>query len=248
MNPNESVGVAGRSAAGEAPLIELDDIRKRFRVGSVELEVLRGVSLAIAAGELVSIMGASGSGKSTLMNILGLLDRPSGGCYRFAGRDVSTLSEPEAAAIRNRRIGFVFQQFNLLPRLDARDNIGMPLLYRGLSRRQAAARAEPLLEAVGMAERGHHRPDELSGGQQQRVAIARALVGEPALILADEPTGALDRQVGEEIMELFVRLNREQGVCVVVITHDPEVAARCTRRVVMRDGVLVEEGEAGRWG
>ena len=232
----------------DAPLIELHDIRKRFRVGSVELEVLRGVSLSIQGGELVSIMGSSGSGKSTLMNLLGLLDRPSSGDYRFEGRDTSALAEPEAAAIRNRKIGFVFQQFNLLPRLDARDNIGMPLLYRGLSRREAAQRAEPLLAAVGMAERGHHRPNELSGGQQQRVAIARALVGEPSLILADEPTGALDSEVGNEIMELFLRLNREQGIAVVIITHDAEVAARCTRRLVMRDGCLVGHEEAQRWG
>ena len=209
--------------------------------------MLRGVSLSIQSGELVSIMGSSGSGKSTLMNLLGLLDRPSSGDYRFAGRDTSSLAEPEAAAIRNRKIGFVFQQFNLLPRLDARDNIGMPLLYRGLSRREAAQRAEPLLEAVGMAERGHHRPNELSGGQQQRVAIARALVGEPSLILADEPTGALDSEVGGEIMELFLRLNREQGIAVVIITHDAEVAARCPRQLVMRDGRLVGHEEVERW-
>jgi putative ABC transport system ATP-binding protein len=231
----------------DTPLIELQDIRKRFQVGSVELEILRGVSLRVQAGELVSIMGSSGSGKSTLMNIIGLLDQPSEGSYRFEGRDTASLKEQEAAAIRNRKIGFVFQSFNLLPRIDARDNVGMPLLYRGLSRREAAKRAEPLLEAVGMAERGHHKPNELSGGQQQRVAIARALVGQPAMILADEPTGALDTQVGNEIMDLFLRLNREQGIGVVVITHDPKVAARCQRQVVMRDGILADRSEAGQW-
>ena len=177
------------------------------------------------------------------MHVMGCLQRPTRGEVLLDGVNIAELSEDQLAEVRANMIGFVFQQFNLLPRIDARDNIGLPLLYRGLSRREAARRAEPLLEAVGMAERGHHRPAELSGGQQQRVAIARALIGEPSLILADEPTGALDSQVGNEIMELFLRLNREQGIGVVVITHDRQVAARCTRRLEMRDGRLAEEGQ-----
>ncbi|EGV19959.1 ABC transporter ATP-binding protein [Thiocapsa marina] len=221
-------------------LLELEGIRKEFQIGPARLEILKGISFEVAAGELLAVMGTSGSGKSTLMNILGLLDRPSAGRYRIAGEDIGQLDEPSLARLRNERIGFVFQQFNLLPRLNARDNVALPLQYRGLPRREALARARAMLDAVGMGDRDHHRPNELSGGQQQRVAVARALVGEPSLILADEPTGALDSRVGQEIMEMFLRLHREQGTTVIIITHDPGIAAQCARLLRMRDGLLVE--------
>jgi putative ABC transport system ATP-binding protein len=226
------------------PLLELEGIRKHFQIGPTRLEILKGIGFEVAAGELLAVMGTSGSGKSTLMNILGLLDRQSAGAYRIAGEDIGKLDEPSLARLRNERIGFVFQQFNLLPRLNARDNVALPLQYRGLPRREALARARAMLDAVGMSERDHHRPNELSGGQQQRVAVARALVGEPDLILADEPTGALDSQVGQEIMDMFLRLHREQGTTVIIITHDPGIAAQCARRLRMRDGLLVEDEAA----
>ncbi|NEX15900.1 MAG: macrolide ABC transporter ATP-binding protein [Halochromatium sp.] len=221
-------------------LLELEGIRKEFQIGPARLEILKGISFEVAAGELLAVMGTSGSGKSTLMNILGLLDRPSAGRYRIAGEDIGQLDEPSLARLRNERIGFVFQQFNLLPRLNARDNVALPLQYRGLPRREALARARAMLDAVGMGDRDHHRPNELSGGQQQRVAVARALVGEPSLILADEPTGALDSRVGQEIMDIFLRLHHEQGTTVLIITHDSGIAAQCARLLRMRDGLLVE--------
>ncbi len=225
-------------------LICLSEIRKHFQVGAVQLEVLKGVSLTIEQGELLAIMGSSGSGKSTMMNIIGLLDKPSSGDVYFDGRSIETLTENELATIRNRKIGFVFQQFNLLSKLNSRDNVALPLLYRGLSQREAAHRAAPFLEAMGMADRSNHLPSELSGGQQQRVAIARALVNEPTIILADEPTGALDSKVGGEIMDLFIRLNAEQGITVIIITHDPRIADRCMRQVLMKDGLLTtREGD-----
>lgn len=226
------------------PLLELDGIHKHFQIGPTRLEVLKGIGFQVSAGELLAVMGTSGSGKSTLMNIIGLLDRQSAGRYRIAGQDVGKLDEPSLARLRNERIGFVFQQFNLLPRMNARDNVALPLQYRGVPRREALARARRMLAAVGMGERDHHRPNELSGGQQQRVAVARALVAEPALILADEPTGALDSQVGQEIMDMFLHLHREQGTTVMIITHDPSIAAQCPRLLRMRDGVLVEDGES----
>lgn len=227
-------------------LLELRDIRKTYHTGTVALEVLKGISFDVQRGEMVSIMGASGSGKSTLMNIMGLLDRPSSGSYRFDGRAVDRLGTNDLARIRNLSIGFVFQSYHLLRKVTALENVALPLFYRGASRAEMAARAMAALEKVDMATRAEHRPSELSGGQAQRVAIARAIVGRPGLLLADEPTGALDTRVGDEILTLFHQLNREQGLTVVIITHDPAVAAVCSRRLVMRDGLLVaDEGEFG---
>ncbi len=220
-------------------MLRLRDIRKTYRIGPTEVAVLNGVDLEISQGELVSIMGPSGCGKSTLMNIIGLLDRPSSGTYRLDGAEVTYTNDDALSEIRNRRIGFVFQQYFLLAKLTALENVQLPMVYRGDSSPAVRERAMELLRRVGMHERAHHRPAELSGGQQQRVAIARALIGRPAIILADEPTGALDTQVGGEIMELFKTLNREEGITVVIITHDPGIARQCTRVAVMKDGVIV---------
>ena len=222
-------------------MLELADIRKAFRLGPVEVEVLKGIDLRVEAGDLLSIMGPSGSGKSTLMNILGLLGRPTSGSYRIDGRDVSTMNDRELSAFRNRHIGFVFQSFNLLGHLTALENVALPLVYRGTGRREARRRAEDILGKVGMSDRLDHKPDQLSGGQKQRVAIARALVGTPSAVLADEPTGALDSDTAEEVMQLLIRLNREEGVAVVIITHDPAVSLQCRRRALIRDGELLED-------
>ena len=225
-------------------MLELVDVRKRYAVGPVTVDVLKGIDLDVQPGDMLSIMGPSGCGKSTLMNIIGLLDRPSDGSYRLQGREVSALTDDELSALRNARIGFVFQAFHLLPRLSALGNVGLPLVYRGLDNAEIARRARAALDRVGLGERADHRPSELSGGQQQRVAIARALVGEPAIVLADEPTGALDPAIGEEIMRLFLRLNEEERITVVMITHDPAVARQCRRRFRMRDGILAEDAPA----
>ena len=226
-------------------MLRLKDIRKTYVVGPAPVEVLRSVDLEVSQGDFVSIMGASGSGKSTLMHIIGLLDSPTSGSYSLDGREVSGMSDERRAAIRNARIGFVFQSFHLLPRLTALDNVRLPLTYRGTGGAETGRRARFALDRVGMGDRAGHRPDELSGGQQQRVAIARALVGEPAIVLADEPTGALDPDTGNDIMDLFVELNREEGTTLVVITHDREVARRCARRTRIENGALREEA-AGR--
>ena len=222
----------------------LKDIRKTYVVGPAAVEVLRGIDLEVKRGDLVSIMGASGSGKSTLMNIIGLLDTPSSGSYTLDGREVAAMTDSRRSAIRNASIGFVFQSFHLLPRLTALENVRLPLLYRGTGSAEGVRRARQALERVGMGERAGHKPNELSGGQQQRVAIARALVGEPAIVLADEPTGALDPATGNDIMDLFAELNGEEGTTLIVITHDPEVARRCARRTRIGDGVLLEEAPA----
>ena len=225
------------------PLIQARDLVKTYHMGDQVVQALRGVSVDIAAGDLVAIMGASGSGKSTLMNILGCLDKPSSGQYRLAGEPVEGMRGDQLAAIRNRHIGFVFQQFNLLPRTSALENVELPMVYAGVGAAQRRERAAAALAQVGLGERMGHTPAELSGGQQQRVAIARALVNRPQLILADEPTGALDSQTSEEIMRLLTDLNR-QGLTVVLVTHEADIAAWARRRILFRDGLIVQDQEA----
>jgi len=222
-------------------MIEIKDVTKVYRMGEVDVHALRGVSLRVEKGEFLSIMGASGSGKSTLMNVLGCLDSPTSGSYLLNGRDVSQLSDRQLARIRGRELGFVFQQFNLLPRTTALRQVELPLVYAGVVPGERRRRAREALETVGLSERVGHRPDELSGGQQQRVAIARALVNQPSIILADEPTGNLDSKSGEEILRIFQQLNA-QGITVVFVTHDPEIAAVSRRIVRLRDG-LIEKDE-----
>lgn len=222
-------------------MLKLDDIRKTYKVGPTEIDILKGVALEVAPGELLSIMGASGCGKSTLMNIIGLLDKPTSGTYLIEGRAVSYEDDDALSAIRNRKIGFVFQQYHLLPRLTALENVGIPLIYRGENEDEIKRSSLEFLRRVGMHERAHHRPSELSGGQQQRVAIARALAGKPSLILADEPTGALDTHVGQEIMDLFRQLNNDENITIVLITHDPNIAKQCRRFVSMKDGLILNQ-------
>jgi len=225
---------------GPVPVIEIRDLTKTYLMGQTEVHALRGVSLTICEGEYVAIVGASGSGKSTLMNMIGLLDRPTGGSYRIRGEEVSRLGRNRMADLRNREIGFVFQSFNLLARTSARRQVQLPLFYAGVSERQSARRAVEALQRVGLGDRVDHRPDELSGGQQQRVAIARALVNNPSLLLADEPTGALDSRTGEELLALFDELH-SQGMTLVVVTHDDHVAHRAERIVTLRDGVILSD-------
>ena len=221
-------------------LIEARALVKSYRMGDQVVQALNDVSLDIDEGEFVAIMGASGSGKSTLMNILGCLDRPTAGTLRLAGEEVEGLSGDALAAIRNRRIGFVFQQFNLLPRTSALDNVELPMVYAGVKPAERRSRALQALQRVGLAQRAQHTPAELSGGQQQRVAIARALVNQPNLILADEPTGALDTQTSEDIMQLLAQLNA-QGMTIVMVTHETDIAQWARRRIVFRDGRIVED-------
>src|SRR5579864_8394882 len=237
---------ASRGSWGFAPtmttsnVIEIFGLHKVFHLGEIEVRALRGVSLTIERGEMVAIMGASGSGKSTLMNILGCLDRPTSGHYTLEGVDVASLSEEELAAIRSRRIGFIFQNFNLLSRTTALENVELPLFYSAWTR-EGEQRAADLLEMVGLHGREQNNPNQLSGGQQQRVAIARALVNDPAILLADEPTGNLDSTNSAEIMGVLTELNRQQGITVIVVTHDSEVAAYADRVVTFRDGVIISD-------
>jgi putative ABC transport system ATP-binding protein len=221
-------------------MIQLQNISKSYHLGETTQHVLKSVNLEIASGEMVAIMGASGSGKSTLMNIIGLLDQPDSGYYYLNGPDVSSLDEDERAQNRNRSIGFVFQSFFLLPRMNALQNVSLPLQYRDMPEPEIHARAQTVLEKVGMGHLAQNRPNQLSGGQQQRVAIARALVGHPALILADEPTGALDTQTGQEIMDLFMQLNRKESTTIVIVTHDPRVSEQCQRTIHIKDGHIVD--------
>jgi len=220
------------------PLIRVVDLRRSYALGDVTVHALRGVTIDIEAGSMLAIVGASGSGKSTLMNILGLLDRPTGGHYLLEGHDVSGMDRDRRAELRNRKIGFVFQNFSLLPRTTALENIELPLLYNGKGERASERhqKALGLLKAVGLADRAHHTPNQLSGGQQQRVAIARALVNDPELILADEPTGNLDSRTSVEIMDILQRLNRERRITVLLITHEPDIAGYATRVISVRDG------------
>jgi len=227
----------------DQPLIKIEEITKVYQMGNMKVHALRGVSLEIGEGEFVAIMGPSGSGKSTLMNIVGCLDQPTDGRYWLDGTDVGKLNDNSLADIRNSKIGFVFQTFNLLARTTAFQNVTLPLIYGGLGSRQRRERARAALEAVGLGDRMDHRPNELSGGQQQRVAIARALVSEPAIILADEPTGNLDTRSGEEIMRILYDLNKDRGITVVFVTHDPEIAEQTRRIIRIRDG-LIESDES----
>lgn len=227
-------------------IIEMRDIRKSFYIDEPnELEILHGINLDVYKGEFVSIVGASGSGKSTLMNIIGVLDRSTSGHYMLDGLNIDDADDGELSAIRNRKIGFVFQNFNLIPRTSALKNVELPMMYAGMPKRARNARARELLELVEMSERAKHLPNELSGGQKQRVSIARAMANDPAIILADEPTGALDSKTGRLVMDIFHRLNKEQGKTIVLITHNNELAAETDRIFTMRDGIL-SEGEAVR--
>jgi putative ABC transport system ATP-binding protein len=224
-------------------VIEAKKITKTYQMGEVEVHALRGVSLRVKRSEVLSIMGPSGSGKTTLMNILGALDRPSRGSYLLDGEDVSGLHDDQLAAIRNRKVGFVFQTFNLLGRQTALSNVALPMRYAGVTRGRRK-RAQEALEAVGLGDRIRHRPAELSGGEQQRVAIARALVNDPAFILADEPTGNLDTKSGDEVMDILLNLNKEHGTTLLFVTHDPEVAERTQRIVRLRDGLIENDNRA----
>ncbi|CZJ18899.1 Macrolide export ATP-binding/permease protein MacB [Legionella pneumophila] len=224
----------------DRPLIQLSDLVKTYHLEGISTTVLKAVSLTVNEGDLLAIVGASGSGKSTLMNIIGLLDKPDAGTYILNNRNVASLSDDEAADLRNQNIGFVFQQFNLLPRFTAMQNVALPLTYRGVNPTLIKEKVEQALDKVGMRQYIRHRPTQLSGGQQQRVAIARALVTDPQVILADEPTGALDSRTGSEVMNLFLALHQE-GRTIIMVTHDEHVAAQCKRRITLADGAIIAE-------
>lgn len=225
-------------------MIELNSVIKRYYIGEPkELEILHGINLQVKEGEFVSIVGASGSGKTTLMNIIGVLDKPTDGTYLLEGMDVGKAKDVELSKIRNQKIGFVFQTYNLVPRASALKNVELPLLYGGMEKRKRRERAGELLELVGMGDRMNHKPDELSGGQKQRVAIARAMANNPSIILADEPTGALDSKTGRKIMDLFHKLNKEQGKTILLITHSKELALETGRIITIKDGSITGEVE-----
>lgn len=225
-------------------VIELSGIKKIYQVGGQEVAALAGIDLNIAKGEFAALMGPSGSGKSTLMNILGCLDRPTVGSYKLDGQEVATLSDDELAVTRNRRIGFVFQNFNLLSRISAADNVALPLVYAGVGRKEREEKAKKMLDAVGLGDRAEHQPNELSGGQRQRVAIARALVNDPHIIMADEPTGNLDTKSTKEIMEIFEGLHQE-GRTIILVTHEPDIAACASRQLLVRDGLITRDAGKG---
>lgn len=225
-------------------VIELSGIKKIYQVGGQEVAALAGIDLNIAKGEFAALMGPSGSGKSTLMNILGCLDRPTVGSYKLDGQEVATLSDDELAVTRNRRIGFVFQNFNLLSRISAADNVALPLVYAGVRRKEREEKAKKILDAVGLGDRAEHQPNELSGGQRQRVAIARALVNDPHIIMADEPTGNLDTKSTKEIMEIFEGLHKE-GRTIILVTHEPDIAACASRQLLVRDGLITRDAGKG---
>ncbi len=225
-------------------VIELSGIKKIYQVGGQEVAALAGIDLNIAKGEFAALMGPSGSGKSTLMNILGCLDRPTVGSYKLDGQEVATLSDDELAVTRNRRIGFVFQNFNLLSRISAADNVALPLVYAGVGRKEREEKARKILDAVGLGDRAEHQPNELSGGQRQRVAIARALVNDPHIIMADEPTGNLDTKSTKEIMEIFEGLHQE-GRTIILVTHEPDIAACASRQLLVRDGLITRDAGRG---
>ena len=227
-------------SAGPDWVVNARDLVKTYHMGAVDVNALQGVSVRIARSEVVAIMGPSGSGKSTLMNIIGCLDRPTAGEYTLDGEPVAGLTDDQLSLIRNRKVGFVFQSFNLLNRATALSNVELPMRYSGKHNAQSRERARAALEAVGLGERVNHRPNELSGGQQQRVAIARALVNDPAILLADEPTGALDSRSGKEIMEILLNLNRERGTTLIFVTHDPNIAALTQRTIRIKDGLIEE--------
>ena len=241
--PSQAAVHSARPAASSAhrqAVIEIGQMTKTYQMGENQIHALRGVSLTIHSGEYVAIIGASGSGKSTLMNMIGLLDRPSSGAYYLQGVEVSGMDKSQLATLRNRQIGFVFQRFHLLPRTPAQRQVELPLFYAGVSNSEASQRAKEALTRVGLGDRASHRPDELSGGQQQRVAIARALVTRPSLLLADEPTGALDSKTGEDVLHLFKELH-QQGMTLVVVTHDMNVAKRADRIIMLSDGLIVKD-------
>ncbi|GAA3443589.1 ABC transporter ATP-binding protein [Planomonospora venezuelensis] len=238
--------IRGERPGREAPAFEAVGLTRSYQLEGIAVDALRGVDLRIGPGESVAIVGPSGSGKSTLMHLLGCLDRPTSGTLRVNGTDVSTLSDTELAELRNRAVGFVFQSFHLLARTPAIDNVALPLIYRGVPRAERRERARAALESVGLGHRLGHRPSQMSGGEQQRVAIARALVGDPRVVLADEPTGNLDSRNGAEVMAILERLNAERGVAIVLVTHEPEVAARARRQIHVRDGLIeLDSGTAG---
>jgi putative ABC transport system ATP-binding protein len=226
---------------GKDWVVEAKDLTKVYQMGEVEVHALRGLSMKIKRGEVVSIMGPSGSGKSTLMNMLGCLDRPSSGEYYLDGENVAQMTDNQLAAVRNSQVGFIFQSFNLLPRSSAMVNVELPLRYAPKNGNSRHKKAEEALKAVGLGERLHHRPNELSGGQQQRVAIARAIINDPSIIMADEPTGNLDSKSGDEIMDLLLNLNKERGTTLIIVTHDPEIAELTERVIYIRDGVVEVE-------